>query len=239
MPKAKDTEYSNRLSATAERTEYPNNPPWRRRQSTPTKRQSTRTRTATAEKDGVRRREDGAQDAVPGGEPGQQLPGSQPAHGEVRRRAARHQRTGGPELRPPEEPGGVRPEGKAGDAGGGDGSLQRGQLEPEVPDQTVRLQLRQRWPNDASKRPCFYPRRFHVVSTRKPVTAHREFDVTDPDRPEVEALVAEVQRALTLRGESETDVVLAALAEISAAYIEQSEDKNSGQDRNLGRGELT
>ena len=72
-----------------------------------------------------------------------------------------------------------------------------------------------------------------------PVTAHREFDVTDPDRPEVEALVAEVQRALTLRGESETDVVLAALAEISAAYIEQSEDKNSGQDRNLGRGELT
>ena len=32
---------------------------------------------------------------------------------------------------------------------------------------------------------------------------------------------------------------LAALAEISAAYIEQSEDKNSGQDRNLGRGELT
>ena len=72
-----------------------------------------------------------------------------------------------------------------------------------------------------------------------PVTAHREFDVTDPDRPEVEALVAEVQRALTLRGESETDVVLAALAEISAAYIEQSEDKNSGQDRNLGGGELT
>ena len=53
-------------------------------------------------------------------------PGS---NGEVRRRAARHQRAGSPELRPPEEPGGVRPEGKAGDAGGGDGSLQRGQLE--------------------------------------------------------------------------------------------------------------
>ena len=53
-------------------------------------------------------------------------PGS---NGEILRRAARHQRAGSPELRPPEEPGGVRPEGKAGDAGGGDGSLQRGQLE--------------------------------------------------------------------------------------------------------------
>ena len=85
--------------------------------------------------DGVRRREDGGQDPVPGGEPGQQLPGSQPAHGEVRRRAARHQRASSPELRPPEEPGGVRPEGKAGDAGGGDGSLQRSQLRefPRLP----------------------------------------------------------------------------------------------------------
>ena len=117
MPKAKDTEYRDR-TATAERTEHRRRrtaPPRRRRRSSPTRRRNT--------------------GPVPGGEPGQQLPGSQPAHGEIRRRAARHQRAGSPELRPPEEPGGVRPEGKAGDAGGGDGSLQRGQLRefPRLP----------------------------------------------------------------------------------------------------------
>ena len=59
----------------------------------------------------------------------------------------------------------------------------------------------------------------------QPVTAHREFDVTDPDRPAVRALVAEVQKALSLWDGGDTDIVLAALAEISAAYIEKTENE--------------
>lgn len=49
---------------------------------------------------------------------------------------------------------------------------------------------------------------------------HREIDISELDRPEVESLVARIERSLADYGEPSDDVVLAAMAELSARRIE-------------------
>ncbi len=57
----------------------------------------------------------------------------------------------------------------------------------------------------------------------RPATVHHEFDVTSSQRPDVEALVSKIDRTLQAAGEDRRNVILAALAELSALYLGQTD----------------
>ena len=52
-----------------------------------------------------------------------------------------------------------------------------------------------------------------------PVPVHAEFDVADMDRPEVRSLIERMEATLQESGESRRNIILAALAELSARYL--------------------
>ena len=54
----------------------------------------------------------------------------------------------------------------------------------------------------------------------RPMPVHEEFDVADHDRTAVHGLMKEMQKALSDSGEGRRNVILAALAELSARYLE-------------------
>ena len=54
----------------------------------------------------------------------------------------------------------------------------------------------------------------------QPTTVHEEFEVTSLDRPDVENVVSEIEKALRSAGEARRNVILAALAEVSALYLD-------------------
>ena len=56
----------------------------------------------------------------------------------------------------------------------------------------------------------------------RPTPVHAEFDVTDQQRPEVEALIGRMDATLRKSGESRRNIILAALAELSARYLDPS-----------------
>ena len=57
----------------------------------------------------------------------------------------------------------------------------------------------------------------------RPATIQDEFDVTSLERPDVEALVCKIEETLQTAGEERRNVILAALAELSARYIDPIE----------------
>ena len=59
----------------------------------------------------------------------------------------------------------------------------------------------------------------------RPATIHDEFDVTELERAEVDALIVRLQGALRSNGEERRNVILAALAEVSAGYIEMEHEQ--------------
>ena len=59
----------------------------------------------------------------------------------------------------------------------------------------------------------------------RPTTIYDEFDVTELDRSEVDALIVKLQGALGSNGGERRHVILAALAEISASYIEMEHEQ--------------
>ena len=59
-----------------------------------------------------------------------------------------------------------------------------------------------------------------VGMSGRPTTAHYEFDITSFDRWEVESLVSKLKDALEGAGEVRRNVILAALAELSADYLD-------------------
>ena len=58
-----------------------------------------------------------------------------------------------------------------------------------------------------------------VGMSGRPTTIHDEFDVLALDRPQVDTLISEMNRALKHSGEERRNVILAALAELSAHYL--------------------
>ena len=54
----------------------------------------------------------------------------------------------------------------------------------------------------------------------RPATVHDEFDVTSLERPEVDVLVSKMKETLQTAGEERRNVILAALAELSALYLD-------------------
>ena len=66
-----------------------------------------------------------------------------------------------------------------------------------------------------------------VGMSGRPETVHYEFDITSLDRPEVNALVRKMNEALLDAGEERRDIILAALAELSAAYLNSEEAEDS------------
>ena len=66
-----------------------------------------------------------------------------------------------------------------------------------------------------------------VGMSGRPATLWEEFDVNYLERPEVESLVAAMKVALASAGEDRRNVILAALAELSAQYLSASEESNS------------
>ena len=56
-----------------------------------------------------------------------------------------------------------------------------------------------------------------------PSTVQKEFDVSSLERPDVEALISRIGETLQSSGEERHNVVLAALAELSARYLDASE----------------
>ena len=61
----------------------------------------------------------------------------------------------------------------------------------------------------------------------RPTPFHDEFEIGDLDRAEVDALVAELGRELDNRREDRRNVILAALAELSARYLSDRENFNA------------
>ena len=59
-----------------------------------------------------------------------------------------------------------------------------------------------------------------VGMSGRPATVHDEFDVTSLERPEVEILVSKMKETLQTAGEERRNVILAALAELSAFYLD-------------------
>ena len=59
----------------------------------------------------------------------------------------------------------------------------------------------------------------------RPATIHDEFDITELERSEVDALILGIQGALRSNGEDRRNVILAALAEVSAGYIEMEHEQ--------------
>ena len=62
-----------------------------------------------------------------------------------------------------------------------------------------------------------------VGMTGRPSTVQNEFDVTSLERPDVEVLVSRIEETLQDSGEDRRNVVLAALAELSARYLDPNE----------------
>ena len=60
----------------------------------------------------------------------------------------------------------------------------------------------------------------------RPATVQDEFDVTSLERPDVAALVSKIEGTLQTAGEDRRNVILAALAELSARYLGLMEDKD-------------
>ena len=65
-----------------------------------------------------------------------------------------------------------------------------------------------------------------VGMSGRPATLWKEFDVNYLERPEVEALVGHLKHALESAGEDRRNVILAALAELSAEYLDGSVEYN-------------
>ena len=57
----------------------------------------------------------------------------------------------------------------------------------------------------------------------RPATVHDEFDVNSLERPEVDDLASKLKETLKTTGEERRNVILAALAEISALYLDPAE----------------
>ena len=56
-------------------------------------------------------------------------------------------------------------------------------------------------------------------------TVQDVFDVTDLERSEVELLIEQVNKALEDSGEQRRNIILAALAELSARYLNSPDEK--------------
>ena len=61
----------------------------------------------------------------------------------------------------------------------------------------------------------------------RPTPVHDEFDITDLERVEVEALFAKVDEVLDYSGERQRNIILATLAELSAKYLKVATETNS------------
>ncbi len=57
----------------------------------------------------------------------------------------------------------------------------------------------------------------------RPTPAHDEFDITDPEREEVNALIDQIDTVLKHSGEKRRNVILAALAELSARHLRDTD----------------
>ena len=64
-----------------------------------------------------------------------------------------------------------------------------------------------------------------------PSTVQNEFDVTSLERPAVEVLVSKIEGTLQGAGEERRNVVLAALAELSARYLDPNEPAGQEEER--------
>lgn len=58
----------------------------------------------------------------------------------------------------------------------------------------------------------------------RPTPVHDEFDITDLEREKVKALISQVDEALNNSGENRRNIILAALAELSARYLRAAAD---------------
>ena len=59
-----------------------------------------------------------------------------------------------------------------------------------------------------------------VGMSGQPATVQDEFEVTSMERPDVQHVASEIERALRSAGEQRRNVILAALAEVSALYLD-------------------
>ena len=66
-----------------------------------------------------------------------------------------------------------------------------------------------------------------VGMSGRPSTVQSEFDVTSLERPGVESLISKIEETLQATGEERRNVVLAALAELSARYLGPNETEDS------------
>ena len=66
-----------------------------------------------------------------------------------------------------------------------------------------------------------------VGMSGRPATVHDEFDVTSLERPDVGALVAKFEDTLQAAGEERRNVILAALAELSALYLDSRDAEDT------------
>ena len=57
----------------------------------------------------------------------------------------------------------------------------------------------------------------------RPTPVHDEFDITDPEREEVDALIDQIDTVLKHSGEKRRNVILAALAELSARHLRDTD----------------
>ena len=69
----------------------------------------------------------------------------------------------------------------------------------------------------------------------RPATVHDEFNVTSLDRPDVEQLVSDLKEAVQTAGEGRRNVILAALAELSADYLYHGELLMTGDETTTKR----
>ena len=58
-----------------------------------------------------------------------------------------------------------------------------------------------------------------VGMSGRPDTIHDEFDVLALERPQVDELISQMNKALKETGEERRNIILAALAELSARYL--------------------
>ena len=64
----------------------------------------------------------------------------------------------------------------------------------------------------------------------RPTPVHDEFAITDLERVEVDTLITKVDAALNRSGEKRRNVILAALAELSAHYLNETADDSFGRE---------
>ena len=56
----------------------------------------------------------------------------------------------------------------------------------------------------------------------RPTPVHDEFNITDLERGKVDTLIGQVEEALENSGEKRRNIILAALAELSAKYLKEA-----------------